>query len=192
MAILVAALLSMTALPIAAQESPAAQAVAVKGTATQPFELAVSLGKKILVARVGPDTLRTYQVAVGAKSHPTPSGVFKIRHIVWNPSWRPPAKKWAKGKKAQPPGSEKNPMKVVKLFFKEPDYYIHGTAEEHSLGGAASHGCIRMAPSDVDELARLVMENAGADKGDAWFEQVFKGASRDVRLSKGITIRIGL
>ncbi|WP_416398208.1 L,D-transpeptidase family protein [Allohahella sp. A8] len=34
--------------------------------------------------------------------------------------------------------------------------YIHGTADEHLLGTAASHGCIRMASDDVTALFERV------------------------------------
>lgn len=34
--------------------------------------------------------------------------------------------------------------------------YIHGTNQEHLLGKKASHGCIRMANTDVIELFELV------------------------------------
>lgn len=31
-------------------------------------------------------------------------------------------------------GAKANPMKLVKIFFKKPDYYIHGTGDVESLG----------------------------------------------------------
>ena len=66
--------------------------------------------------------MHAYDVAVGTKKNPTPMGSFTIRHIVWNPAWRPPpGAKWAKGKKPAAPGDPKNPMKVVNVFFSEPD-----------------------------------------------------------------------
>ncbi|WP_234015889.1 L,D-transpeptidase [Achromobacter spanius] len=34
--------------------------------------------------------------------------------------------------------------------------YIHGTAEEECLGMPASHGCIRMANGDIEELFELI------------------------------------
>ena len=63
-------------------------------------------------------------------------------------------------------------MKVVKIFFREPDYYIHGTGDIASLGTAASHGCLRMAPSEAAEVARLVMEHGGAPKEESWYSRV--------------------
>jgi lipoprotein-anchoring transpeptidase ErfK/SrfK len=130
--------------------------------------LAASTKKNILELRVGGKTIRTYDVSVGKKPHQTPHGRYAINHIVWNPGWVPPKEKWAKGKKAEKPGSKKNPMKVVKIFFKEPDYYIHGTADEDSLGGAASHGCIRMSQRDAFALGRYLMDKGGAGKDAAW------------------------
>lgn len=35
-------------------------------------------------------------------------------------------------------------------------YGIHGTNEPHSIGKAASHGCIRMAKADLEQLYAMV------------------------------------
>jgi lipoprotein-anchoring transpeptidase ErfK/SrfK len=174
---------------------PALALVALISTnvyAAGAVSLAVSTKKNIMELRVGGKTIRTYQVSVGTKAHPTPHGTFTVNHIVWNPAWVPPKEKWAKGKKPTPPGDKKNPMKVVKIFFKEPDYYLHGTGDEESLGGAASHGCIRMSQSDAFRLGRYLMDNGGAGKSDAWYANVFnKGTSADVKLPRGAKIVIG-
>src|SRR5712691_9815084 len=50
-----------------------------------------------------------------------------------------------------PPGNPKNPMRAVKIFFNEQDYYIHGTNQEDAIGYAAAHGCIRMAEADATD-----------------------------------------
>jgi len=154
--------------------------------------LAVSTKKNIMELRVGGRTVRRYDVSVGKKAHPTPHGTYRVNHIVWNPAWVPPKEKWAKGKKPEAPGSKKNPMKVVKIFFKEPDYYIHGTSHENALGDAASHGCIRMSQGDAFRLGRFLMDNGGAARDDAWYTGVFtRGVSADVRLKSSARIVIG-
>lgn len=155
--------------------------------------LAASTKKNILVVRVGGKDVKTYDVSVGTKKFPTPSGTFRIDHIVWNPAWVPPPDaKWAKGKQATAPGDKKNPMKVVKIFFKEPDYYIHGTGDEDALGGAASHGCIRMSQADAFALGRYLMDNCGAPKDNDWYAAVFSGGtSADIRLPRYVPIVIG-
>ncbi len=63
-------------------------------------------------------------------------------------------------------------MRVVKIFFKEPNYYIHGTWETGRLGEAASHGCLRMDPEHVAEVARYVMEHGGEPREENWFWRV--------------------
>jgi len=162
------------------------------GSAGGEISLAVSTKKNVMELRVGGKTIRRYDVSVGTKRHPTPHGTFRINHIVWNPAWVPPKEKWAKGKKPARPGDAKNPMKVVKIFFKEPDYYIHGTSDEDALGGAASHGCIRMSQADAFRLGRYLMDHGGARRSDAWYAGVFeRGVSADVRLKASAKIVIG-
>ena len=101
---------------------------------------------------------RSYRVAVGAASYPTPVGSYAISRVEWNPWWRPPQSRWARGKQPEPPGPA-NPMGRVKLYFLEL-YYLHGTPVRGSIGEPASHGCVRMLNEDAIELARLVHEYA--------------------------------
>lgn len=160
--------------------------------APPPLSMAVSTEKRILVVRIDGQDVKQYDVAVGTKKHPTPMGAFGVRHIVWNPAWVPPKATWSKGKQPAAPNDPKNPMKVVKLFFQEPDYDIHGTDQEDTLGAAASHGCIRMAQQDVYDLARFIMQNAGAPRGDDWYNQVINTMKpADVRLPKAVPLVIG-
>ena len=142
-----------------------------------PLEAALTLRAdlraRILIVRRGDSTLKTYAVAVGQDRYPTPVGTFTISKIVWNPTWRPPpGAEWAKGKTAKGPGDPGNPMKVVKIFFQDPDYYIHGTGDVESLGSAASHGCLRMDPAEVADLAKLIMEHGGAPHDENWFWRI--------------------
>jgi len=138
-----------------------------------PLEMTANIPARTLVVRRGDSTLRTFAVAVGKDRYPTPTGTFRIKKMIWNPSWRPPPNsEWAKGKTAKGPGEPDNPMKVVKIFFKEPDYYIHGTGDVESLGSAASHGCLRMDPEEVAELAKLIMEHGGQPREENWFLRI--------------------
>lgn len=160
------AALPPTAAP-ANRDSASAAPVVVKEA---PLQLRASVSERMLYVQKGDSTLKTFQVAVGTDRYPTPRGTFRIKKMIWNPSWRPPPESdWARGKKATEPGDPKNPMKVVKIFFKEPDYYIHGTGEVESLGSAASHGCIRMDPYEIAELAKLIMEHGGQPREENWF-----------------------
>jgi lipoprotein-anchoring transpeptidase ErfK/SrfK len=158
-----------------------AAGVTAHGAASEPdptpVHLVADLGNRKLTILEGDSTVATYPVAIGKDSKPTPPGNFLIRKIVWNPAWIPPDEKWAQGKKPQPPGAKANPMKLVKIFFKEPDYYIHGTGDVESLGEAESHGCLRMDPDDAYRVARYIMEHGGAPRDESWFWRVLHSRS---------------
>ncbi len=159
--------------------------------AAAELRLEVDLSERELRAIVDGEVVDRFPVAVGKKEYPTPVGEFKIRKLIWNPSWRPPDSKWARGKTAKPPGHPENPMKRVKMFFKEPDYYIHGTGELDSLGDARSHGCVRMAPDDVTALAQLVMDYGGEPRPLPWYRRIFRSrSSKTVLLDNPIPITI--
>jgi lipoprotein-anchoring transpeptidase ErfK/SrfK len=158
----------------------------------RPFSILVDLSERQLYVRRGDDVIETFQVAVGTDAHPTPKGTYRIRKIVWNPRWVPPDEKWARGKRPQPPGSPNNPMGRVKLFFVEPDYYIHGTRNEESLGQAESHGCVRMRNPEVIRLATSVMENGGEQRPPSWFRRVINRVTHteQVQLSQPVQVTI--
>jgi len=154
--------------------------------------IVVDLSDRQLHVMRGEEVVRSYTVAVGKPEHPTPKGSFSARRLVWNPSWVPPDAKWARGKRARAPGDPKNPMGRVKIFFKEPDYYIHGTHQEDSLGQAESHGCVRMRNDDVVDLAKTVMDAGGAAREPVWYRQVLNRVTRtqEVRLTKPVPITV--
>ena len=156
--------------------------------ATGVLELRASIASRTLTVVRGDTLLGQYAVAVGADDHPTPRGEFFIKRIVWNPSWHPPDADWARGKSPKEPGSAANPMKIVKIFFQEPDYYIHGTDALESLGKAASHGCLRMYPEQAAEVAKLVMEHGGQPREENWFWRVlhFRRETKTVYLDNPI------
>jgi murein L,D-transpeptidase YcbB/YkuD len=82
-------------------------------------------------------------------------------------------------------------MKRVKLFFSEPDYYIHGTDADDSLGKAESHGCLRMNTGDATELAQLVMTRGGSPMPEPWYRRIFRRrTTKVVYLKEPIAIDI--
>ncbi len=95
---------------------------------------------------------RTYTVAVGQEGLETPEGLYSIQEKEENPTWHVPESSWAGSLAGQdiPPGPS-NPIKARWLGIFE-GAGIHGTEETYSLGTAASHGCVRMAIPDVEEL----------------------------------------
>jgi lipoprotein-anchoring transpeptidase ErfK/SrfK len=96
---------------------------------------------------------KSYKIAVGQVGLETPAGVYHVQNKAINPAWHVPNRPWA-GKlagKVIPGGIPENPLKSRWLGIFD-GAGIHGTADIGSLGSAASHGCIRMAVPDVEEL----------------------------------------
>lgn len=203
--VLLAALLPLsgangqTASPVglAGEEIAPAPAAAPGATTTapavaRPLRLEVSVSGRTLRVIDGDEVVKSYTVAVGQSAHPTPRGSFAIRRVIWNPRWVPPKAGWARGKTPKEPGDPNNPMGRVKLFFSEPDYYIHGTENQASLGRAESHGCVRMANSDIVELAKLVMDRGGQPRPQSWFHRVLNvvRSTSEVRLSSPVSVLV--
>ncbi len=172
--------------------APKIRADAVRPNNDPPIALVADISERKLVIRQANGDVMTFPISVGRGSKPTPRGNYRIRKIVWNPAWTPPDEKWAKDKKPQPPGAKDNPMKLVKIFFKEPDYYIHGTSDVETLGEAASHGCLRMDPDDAYRVARYLMENGGSPRDENWFWRVlhFRSETKTVYLDQPIPITV--
>ena len=138
------------------------------------LRLEADLAERTLYVWAGDSLLHLFPVAVGKPGNATPTGSFTVDRVIWNPAWVPPDAKWARGKRAHGPADADNPMQAVKIFFREPDYYIHGTNRPETVGSAASHGCLRMRPEDAAALARLVMEHGGEPRDALWMDEVLR------------------
>lgn len=80
---------------------------------------------------------KSYPIAVGKPSSPTPRGTFRIENAAVNPG---------------------GPFGVRWLGLDAPygDYGIHGTNNPSSIGKAVSNGCIRMHNRDILDLVKYV------------------------------------
>ena len=145
--------------------------------AAPSLRLTADLSARKLYVEEHDQIVLSFPIAIGLPQHPTPTGSFLIRKIVWNPAWVPPDEKWARRDRPRAPGDPYNPMRLVKIFFRPPDYYIHGTPYVGSLGKAASHGCLRMDPVDAAEVAQYVMEHGGQPRDENWFWRVIHARS---------------
>ena len=121
-----------------------------------PTVVAVNRGGYTLTLYKDLKVVKTYRIAVGAAGRETPAGRYNIQDKQVNPTWYVPNSDWAGdlAGKVIPPGPE-NPLKARWMGIYN-GAGIHGTAEEGSLGTAASKGCIRMAVPDVIELFERV------------------------------------
>lgn len=96
---------------------------------------------------------KSYPIAVGQPAYPTPYGLFSIQDKQIDPVWSVPNSPWA-GELAGTTvagGTAENPL-VARWMGVTDGVGFHGTAEDYSIGTAASHGCMRMHVSDVTDL----------------------------------------
>jgi lipoprotein-anchoring transpeptidase ErfK/SrfK len=83
-----------------------------------------------------------WSVSTGRRGYGTPSGVFRPQSM---------ARRWFSRRYYNSPMPHS-------IFFHH-GYAIHGTSELKRLGGPASHGCVRLAPSHAAALFALVQRD---------------------------------
>lgn len=91
---------------------------------------------------------KVYSVATGKQSTPSPTGSFHIVVRVVDPTY------YHEGNVIAP--GPHNPLGTRWMGLDRKGYGIHGTNAPQSIGKSASHGCIRMAKGDLEELFSLV------------------------------------
>lgn len=105
------------------------------------YTILVEVHKKQLklIDRENESVLKTYPIATGKPSSPTPLGTFKIVEKA----------QWGEG----------FGTRWLGLNVPWGKYGIHGTNRPGSIGGNLSAGCIRMRNRDVEELYSMVSNN---------------------------------
>lgn len=149
-----------------ALSSTDARSIMLPTKAVKPKVVASDFGQGIIVSlnqcRVylydGDKLVKSYRCAPGRPGFSTPTGDFKVVTKLANAPWINPGSDWAKDMpKIIPPGPN-NPMGVRKVGINMPGIFFHGIppSEFSSIGTHASHGCMRMMPSDVLDLFNRV------------------------------------
>lgn len=103
----------------------------------ESYEIIVNPQLHRLVVLHQGEKLRSYHVAVGNPSTPTPVGEYRIisKGENWGPSFGP---RW------------------LGLDVPWGNYGIHGTNKPYSIGRHVSHGCIRMRNEDIIALYAII------------------------------------
>jgi lipoprotein-anchoring transpeptidase ErfK/SrfK len=124
--------------------------MSIRGSAQTALkrQVVVSLEDRKLVLLEDGQVKRIYPVAVGRPTTPSPAGKFQVVVRLEKPTYYHPGKVIA-------PGAS-NPLGNRWIGLNQKGYGIHGTNEPKSIGKAASHGCIRMAKADLEELFTLL------------------------------------
>jgi len=104
-----------------------------------------------------------YPIGIGRSGWSTPELSSTISEIRKNPSWTPPASIHNEARKmgvhlpaVVPPGPD-NPLGEIAMRLGATDYLIHGTNKRFGIGQRVSHGCIRMFPDHIRELAEQIV-----------------------------------
>jgi hypothetical protein len=131
---------------------------------TQP-ELRKEQFNKVLLIDTGANRLdlyldgklsKAYPVATGTPGYPTPHGQFHITSKRMNPTWGNPWADWSMNMPAFIGPGPGNPLGTRAMNLSAGGIRIHGTPNAASIGGPASHGCIRMYMRDAEELFDIV------------------------------------
>lgn len=150
-----AAIASRIASPTAVQAK-----VTVPVAVVKPAVMRSNLGKTIVVSQTEFKVIlykntaieKVYRCAVGMPAYPTPVGNFTIIAKVANPTWRNPGSDWGTNMPSVIPPGPTNPLGTRALYLNTPGIRIHGTSKTSSIGTRASHGCVRLANHDVEDL----------------------------------------
>jgi L,D-transpeptidase ErfK/SrfK len=159
--------------------------------ATADMRLEVDVAARQLKVFQGGRQIGTHAVAVGSSEWPTQKGEWTVTQVVWNPDWTPPDESWAEEREPRESGDPKNPMGAAQLVY-DPPRSIHGTNAPSSIGMAVSHGSIRLPNDVIVQVAKQVMEAAGAGKDEGWYRRVQQNKTQKqvVDLPRPVPIRV--
>lgn len=102
-----------------------------------PYKIIINTSARTLTLYKNGNWFKSYRVAVGKPSTPTPKGTFRIKNKAANPGG-PFGARW------------------LGLSITSGGYGIHGTNNPSSIGNAVSNGCIRMYNNDIIFLYNTV------------------------------------
>lgn len=101
---------------------------------------------------------RIYPIGLGREGWNTPEGDFQVKMVVDNPIWVRPES--MRGEDPELPNvigpGPDNPLGSHWIELSAEGYGIHGTNRPFGIGRRVSHGCIRLYPQDIIDLAKRV------------------------------------
>ena len=104
--------------------------------------------------------LSVYPATIGSEDSPSPKGTHKVKGVSRMPTYTyNPKINFQQGDNKDVlklPSGPNGPVGTVWIDLTEPTYGIHGTPEPELIDKVGSHGCVRLANWDVEELAGMV------------------------------------
>jgi len=106
----------------------------------------------------GNKEVKLYQIGIGRKEFPLPSGLRFAKEVIFNPEWIPPDSSWVEEHDVVPgerveADDPRNPLGKVKIPLGNGGILIHQAFKPGDLGHLVSHGCVRLK---LDELYGLI------------------------------------
>jgi len=115
----------------------------------------------------GGKEVKTYQIGVGRKDFPLPSGLWRATQIVFNPDWVPPDSSWVEDHDVVPgerveADDPRNPLGKIKIPLGK-GILIHQASRPSDLGHLVSHGCVRLLLNDLYDLTDKIIAARSLD-----------------------------
>ena len=108
------------------------------------------------------NTVHIYPVGIGRQGWETPVFSAAITSVTENPVWTPPESIHQEYRAAglslpqQVTAGPDNPLGRYAMRVGRTSYLIHGTNKPEGVGLRVSHGCIRLYPDHIAELAAMI------------------------------------
>jgi hypothetical protein len=141
--------------------------------------------------------IKTYKIGIGYPEFPIPTGLRKADTIIFNPSWVPPDEPWVESStkvkpgETVPPGSKLNPLGMAKIPIGPPSL-IHGGKPAQKLGTFASHGCVGLTDSQVQDFAKILARLGNATLTDAQIRAYTKDKTKTQNVKLDTPVQVEL
>ena len=141
---------------------------------------------------------KSYKIGIGYPEFPLPAGLRKADSIIFNPTWTPPDEPWVESKSSEvkvgkliEAGDKLNPLGPIKIPIGLPSL-IHGGKSPARIGAFASHGCVGLTNSQVDDFAKRLAQLSGTQISDEQISDYGKNKTqtKSVRLSKSVPVEL--
>ena len=141
--------------------------------------------------------VKTYKIGIGYPEFPLPTAMRTASEIIFNPTWTPPDEPWVEASKKVKAGQKVaagdklNPLGPIKIPIGAPSL-IHGGKSPAKLGGFASHGCVGLTNSQVQDFAANIAGLSGTkvSLADVKSYAVKKTETKSVKLGAPVAVEL--
>ena len=127
-----------------------------------PFAAIVEKGRYRATIHSRGYYVASFPVAIG-RDNRTPVGTFVVREKVTNPAWHGPDETIAADDPSNPLGERWIGLEATGATPPVAGLGLHGTINPASIGTAASGGCLRLHPADIEQVFDLLVEGSAVE-----------------------------